>query len=117
VQSATDYSGHEELGGTKLYALDISMDIVNEKTNATVEENVEPITPIRITLDLPEEYQGKSFELYHMGTAGLEKVDYLMNPEQTQITFTTSSLSDFILKLTDCQGEHQYQENIVTNAT
>src|SRR5699024_365315 len=62
-------NSYEELPG-KTVAIDITMSVV--KVNAdgeeteTVQTNIQPSTPIQVTIKIPDDFEGKEFELYHV---------------------------------------------------
>ena len=79
--------------------LDISLNVVIRETGEVVEENVEPTSPVTITLTLPEDYVGYDVTVIHTkadGTTETLKGSYIS--EESQIRFTVFSLSPFTLQ-------------------
>ncbi len=101
--------------GKKVYALDISMDIVAVKADGTgsadpVKENVQPAAPIRITMPVPQAFQGAEFTLYHTVNGTDVPVSYTKNADGT-ISFYAASLSPWQLVLEKCaENAHKYVE-------
>ncbi len=89
--------------GEKL-TLDISLNVENIDTGEVV-KNVEPTSPVTITLTLPEDYVGYDLTVIHTNTDGsTETIKYSFISGDTQIRFTVSSLSPF--KLEKVPAEH-----------
>ena len=116
-ESMNEYADEEIFENRKLFVMDIQLSIVNAEDSSEVfAANVQPSAPIQMTVSIPEEFQGKEFELYHVTETGIERVHYQSADGKT-MTFTVTGLSDYVLKLTDCNGEHQYTEQIVKQPT
>lgn len=117
-RSGEDYS---QMAPTT-HALSISLSVVDDK-GEIVESAVEPKAPLRITIPVPAAYQGKELELIHILTVGEEKVNkeltYVLNEDGTMMTFTTPSLSDFVMLVKDCgEGAHVFGSwNVTKPAT
>ena len=89
--------------GEKL-TLDISLNVENIDTGEVV-KNVEPTSPVTITLTLPEDYVGYDLTVIHTNADGsTETIKYSFISGDTQIRFTVSSLSPF--KLEKVPAEH-----------
>ncbi len=112
-----EYADEEIFENRKLFVMDIQLSIVNAEDSSEVfAADVQPSAPIQMTVSIPEEFQGKEFELYHVTETGIERVHYQSADGKT-MTFTVTGLSDYVLKLTDCNGEHQYTEQVVKQPT
>ncbi|HIR76368.1 MAG TPA: Ig-like domain-containing protein [Candidatus Choladousia intestinipullorum] len=111
VNLAVSENAYEELQG-KTVAVDITMSVVKVSAEGevteTVQDNVQPRTPIRVTMQIPSEFQGKIFALYHVSGTDRQEIEY--TTDGSSITFATPSLSDFVLHLTDCgEGNHTWK--------
>ncbi len=114
----TDYSGGEILSCNSHEVLAISMSIVDGNTGTALKEDIQPALPVQITVAVPQAYQGKEFALYHIVDGAALQMDYRLSPDGTQLTFVTTSFSDFVLVLTDCgEGKHSLTEKIIKQAT
>lgn len=97
---------------TTSYTFDISLHIVDGDT--TVKENVELAAPIQITLPIPAAYQNTAFELYHIVDETPVLISYTLDAENQTITFSTPSLSPFVLQADPCTDGHQDPEEWTT---
>lgn len=83
--------------GKATMRMDISMNVETVKNGKVIDEkkNVEPVSPITITLTLPANYRGYGFKLYHWVDGRKVRVPYEFVKNGTQIRFVVSSLSEF----------------------
>ena len=92
-------------------ALDIRLSVVNAATGEILKgyEEIQPAAPLRITLSIPEVLRERQeLILLHQKEDGTEEIlSFARNEENQTITFTTASLSCFILSAGACT-EHEY---------
>lgn len=91
----------------KTHALSIRLSVVNTATGSTISETTEPNVPLRITIPVPEAFQGKTLALIHIQISGEDKeLTYVLNADGTMMTFTTPTLSDFVMLVKDCGDDN-----------
>ena len=79
-------------------SIEIGLKVSVLETGMPVESDIEPISPVTITLTLPEDYVGYKLELTHNG----DPVPYVFINARKQIRFTVASLSPFALRILEC---------------
>ena len=83
--------------------LDISLDVKVAETGQVVENDIEPVSPVTVTITLPDEYVGYDLTVIHTTRSGeVEEVSYSFINGGKQIQFTVSSLSPFELQILEC---------------
>ncbi len=94
-----------------VYSIDISLNVIATNTageTSIYAEDIQPTTPLYITIPVPDMFWEGEFELCHNG----EMVNYVRNNNHT-ISFYAASLSPWSLTMTECaEDSHDFMEDI-----
>ena len=88
-------------------AVNITMSIVDTaNNNEVIEKEVQPKTPISITLTIPATVQNKVFELYHEKSDGTREPITYTRTGTDKITFIAESFSNYLFRTVNCNNAH-----------
>ena len=111
--SSENQNNYKKQYGENAIAVDITMSVVDAKTeNAISEEttDIQPAAPIQMKMTLPKQYADQKVELLHNHEGEIESLPFTR--EGLTLTFTMTALSDVIVQPV-CEN-HKFDKGKVT---
>ena len=112
--SVTNVSSEKYQSESDTLAMSIKMSIVDTVNDTLIDgkEDIQPESPVQLTLSVPEDYQNRKLTLIHVKEDSTrESIDYEFNSDKTEITFKITSLSDYLIKAGSCLDNHILDDN------